>query len=43
MTDERRRGGWSEREIAQMLGCRKATVKSLASRALERLRQEITP
>jgi RNA polymerase sigma factor (sigma-70 family) len=35
-------GGWSEREIAQMLGCRKGTVKSLASRALERLRQEVT-
>lgn len=36
-------GGWSEREIAQMLGCRKGTVKSLASRALDRLRPEVTP
>ena len=36
-------GGWSEREIAQMLGCRTGTVKSLASRALDRLRPEVTP
>jgi RNA polymerase sigma factor (sigma-70 family) len=35
-------GGWSEREIAQMLGCRNGTVKSLAARALDRLRQEVT-
>jgi len=26
-------GGWSEVEIARMLGCRRGTVKSLASRA----------
>jgi len=30
--------GLSEREIAQALGCRPGTVKSLASRAFERLR-----
>ena len=34
-------GGWSEAEIAQSLGCRRGTVKSLASRALGRLRQEV--
>ncbi|MGH9102676.1 MAG: RNA polymerase sigma factor, partial [Acidimicrobiales bacterium] len=34
-------GGWSEAEIARMLGCRPGTVKSLASRALARLRQEV--
>lgn len=33
--------GWSEREIADVLGCRPGTVKSLASRALARLREEI--
>jgi RNA polymerase sigma-70 factor (sigma-E family) len=34
-------GGWSEAEIAQSLGCRPGTVKSLASRALNRLRGEV--
>ncbi len=34
-------GGWSEAEIAQSLGCRPGTVKSLASRALNRLRLEV--
>jgi RNA polymerase sigma factor (sigma-70 family) len=34
-------GGWSEAEIARALGCRPGTVKSLASRALNRLRQEV--
>jgi RNA polymerase sigma factor (sigma-70 family) len=33
--------GWSEAEIAQALGCRPGTVKSLASRALEHLRREV--
>jgi RNA polymerase sigma-70 factor (sigma-E family) len=33
-------GGWSEAEIAEMLGCRPGTVKSLASRALNRLRKD---
>lgn len=33
--------GWSEAEIAQALDCRPGTVKSLASRALTQLRQEI--
>jgi RNA polymerase sigma factor (sigma-70 family) len=33
--------GWSEAEIADTLGCRPGTVKSLASRALDRLRKEI--
>jgi RNA polymerase sigma factor (sigma-70 family) len=33
--------GWSETEIADVLGCRPGTVKSLASRALHRLREEI--
>jgi RNA polymerase sigma factor (sigma-70 family) len=36
-------GGWSEKEIARALGCRPGTVKSLASRALDRLRQEVEP
>lgn len=35
-------GGWSESEIARALGCRRGTVKSLASRALDRLREEAT-
>lgn len=35
--------GWSEAEIADALGCRPGTVKSLASRALTRLRREIAP
>ncbi len=35
-------GGWSEAEIAEVLDCRPGTVKSLASRALSRLRQEVT-
>jgi RNA polymerase sigma factor (sigma-70 family) len=34
-------GGWSEKEIAGALGCRPGTVKSLASRALNRLRTEV--
>ena len=34
-------GGWSEAEIARALGCRPGTVKSLASRALDRLRGEV--
>jgi RNA polymerase sigma factor (sigma-70 family) len=34
-------GGWSETEIAEMLGCRPGTVKSLASRALNQLRKDI--
>lgn len=34
-------GGWSEQEIARALGCRPGTVKSLASRALNRLRTEV--
>jgi RNA polymerase sigma factor (sigma-70 family) len=33
--------GWSEADIAQALGCRRGTVKSLASRALNRLRNEL--
>jgi RNA polymerase sigma factor (sigma-70 family) len=33
-------GDWSEREIADALGCRPGTVKSLASRALSQLREE---
>jgi RNA polymerase sigma-70 factor (sigma-E family) len=36
-------GGWSEKEIALALGCRPGTVKSLASRALDRLRAEVAP
>ncbi len=34
-------GGWSEAELAAALGCRPGTVKSLASRALARLRTEV--
>lgn len=34
-------GGWSEADIAGALGCRRGTVKSLASRALEHLRREV--
>ncbi len=34
-------GGWTETEIAEALGCRPGTVKSLASRALARMRQEV--
>jgi RNA polymerase sigma factor (sigma-70 family) len=36
-------GDFSEIEIAQALGCRPGTVKTLASRALARLRKEIDP
>jgi RNA polymerase sigma factor (sigma-70 family) len=36
-------GGWSESDIARALGCRPGTVKSLASRALTRLRTEVQP
>ena len=36
-------GDWSEVEIAEALGCRSGTVKTLASRGLARLRKEITP
>jgi RNA polymerase sigma factor (sigma-70 family) len=32
---------WPEAEIADVLGCRPGTVKSLASRALARLREEV--
>ncbi|MGH3631081.1 MAG: sigma-70 family RNA polymerase sigma factor [Sciscionella sp.] len=35
--------GWSEADIARALGCRRGTVKLLASRALNRLRQELEP
>lgn len=35
-------GGWTESEIARTLGCRQGTVKSLAARALVRLREEMT-
>lgn len=35
-------GGLSEREIADALGCRPGTVKSLASRALARLQKELS-
>ena len=35
-------GGWSESEIADALGCRPGTVKSLAARALGRLRKEFS-
>jgi RNA polymerase sigma factor (sigma-70 family) len=34
-------GGWSEADIAGALECRPGTVKSLASRALDRLRKEV--
>jgi RNA polymerase sigma-70 factor (sigma-E family) len=34
-------GGWSEADIAMTLGCKPGTVKSLASRALDRLRKEV--
>jgi RNA polymerase sigma factor (sigma-70 family) len=34
-------GGWSEAEIASALECRPGTVKTLASRGLERLRKEV--
>jgi len=33
--------GWSEAEIADALGCRPGTVKSLTSRALQRLRTQM--
>ncbi len=33
--------GWSEAEIAESLGCRPGTVKSVAARALTRLRKEL--
>ena len=33
--------GWSEAELAELLGCRPGTVKSLASRALDSLRNQI--
>jgi len=36
-------GDWSEVEIAEALGCRSGTVKTLASRGLARLRKEIAP
>jgi DNA-directed RNA polymerase specialized sigma24 family protein len=35
-------GDWSEAEIADVLGCRPGTVKTLASRGLARLRREIS-
>jgi RNA polymerase sigma factor (sigma-70 family) len=34
-------GQWSETEIAEALGCAPGTVKSLASRAKERIKKEI--
>jgi RNA polymerase sigma-70 factor (sigma-E family) len=34
-------GDWTEAQIGDALGCRPGTVKSLASRALDRLRQEV--
>lgn len=34
-------GGWTEADIARVLRCRQGTVKSLASRALARLRSEV--
>lgn len=34
---------WSEAEIAEALGCRQGAVKSMAHRALARLRKEIEP
>jgi RNA polymerase sigma factor (sigma-70 family) len=34
-------GGWSEAQIADALGCRPGTVKTLASRGLERLKKEM--
>lgn len=34
--------GWSEAEIAEALDCRPGTVKSAASRALARLREELS-
>jgi RNA polymerase sigma-70 factor (sigma-E family) len=36
-------GDWSEFEIAEVLGCRPGTVKTLASRGLARLRKELAP
>jgi RNA polymerase sigma factor (sigma-70 family) len=36
-------GDWSEAEIADALGCRAGTVKTLASRGIARLRKEIAP
>jgi len=36
-------GHWTEVEIADALGCRPGTVKTLASRGLARLRKEIAP
>jgi RNA polymerase sigma factor (sigma-70 family) len=35
-------GDWSEAEIASSLKCRPGTVKTLASRGLDRLRREVT-
>jgi len=35
-------GDWSEADIAVALNCRPGTVKTLASRGLDRLRREIT-
>lgn len=34
-------GDWSEQEIADALGCRPGTVKTLASRGLDRLRRQM--
>jgi RNA polymerase sigma-70 factor (sigma-E family) len=36
-------GDWSEAEIAQALGCRPGTVKTLASRGLAHLKKEVAP
>ena len=35
--------GLSESQVAELLGCSIGTVKSTASRALERLRRELGP
>jgi RNA polymerase sigma-70 factor (sigma-E family) len=36
-------GDWSEADIAEALGCRPGTVKTLASRGLASLRKDVTP
>jgi RNA polymerase sigma factor (sigma-70 family) len=33
--------GWSEAELADLLQCRPGTIKSLASRAIDRMRMQI--
>jgi RNA polymerase sigma factor (sigma-70 family) len=34
-------GGWTQSEVAEMLDCPQGTVKSLQSRALDRIRREV--